>query len=251
MKNVMIVSRQGNAVALGEGVKIQKSANGVFMPSLLALKEVLVAIPTEPAETVCIHLMDIVQGIASGSAVEYVKTGKTGTGTQLSAEEVQAFKEIYELYAQRILNVRFELVKYIRKNDVANQNLKRQAYDELALYEKSVGATGRTSGGYAQPTTTVVDPDKALREAFDAQIKDAMMAGNMELVKQIMEMRKSLAEPQVVSGTNNNTNASAPTFEINNNQGVQAPVESSEVVSPQDEDEPIKFDNAGGEMPAL
>ena len=121
MKNVMIVARQGNAVALGEGTKICKSATGVFMPSLEALKEVLMAIPTEPCETVNIHIMDTIQGLVSGSAVEYVKTGKTLSGNALTNEEIESFKEVYKLYAERILNVRFSLVKYIRKDDTRKQ----------------------------------------------------------------------------------------------------------------------------------
>ena len=236
MKNVMIVARQGNAVALGEGVKICKTSTGVFMPSLEALKEVLLTIPTEPCETVNIHIMDTIQGLVSGTAVEYVKTGKTLSGTTLSTDEVEAFKEIYKLYAERILNVRFSLVKYIRKDDTANQNLKKQAYDELASYEKTAGVS--------RGTAVTVDPDKELREMFDAQIKEAMTAGDLAKVKDLMEMRKSLREPEVVSSTPSRVQ---PTFE-----NPSAPiVDNAEKSKEESEEGPIVFESAGGEEPAF
>lgn len=236
MKNVMIVARQGNAVAFGEGVKICKTSTGVFMPSLEALKEVLLTIPTEPCETVNIHIMDTIQGLVSGTAVEYVKTGKTLSGTTLSTDEVEAFKEIYKLYAERILNVRFSLVKYIRKDDTANQNLKKQAYDELASYEKTAGVS--------RGTAVTVDPDKELREMFDAQIKEAMTAGDLAKVKDLMEMRKSLREPEVVSSTPSRVQ---PTFENPSAPIVDNAAEGKE----EGEEGPIVFESAGGEQPAF
>ena len=221
MKNVMIVARQGNAVALGEGVKICKTSTGVFMPSLEALKEVLLTIPTEPCETVNIHIMDTIQGLVSG--------------TTLSTDEVEAFKEIYKLYAERILNVRFSLVKYIRKDDTANQNLKKQAYDELASYEKTAGVS--------RGTAVTVDPDKELREMFDAQIKEAMTAGDLAKVKDLMEMRKSLREPEVVSSTPSRVQ---PTFE-----NPSAPIVDNAEGKEEGEEGPIVFESAGGEQPAF
>lgn len=242
MKNVMIVARQGNAVAFGEGVKICKTSTGVFMPSLEALKEVLMAIPTEPSETVNIHIMDTIQGLMSGTAVEYVKSGKTLSGTTLTTEEVESFKEIYKLYAERILNVRFSLVKYIRKDDTANQNLKKQAYDELASYEKTAGVS--------RGTAVTVDPDKELREMFDAQIKEAMANKDMALVKDLMEVRKTLREPEVV---NNVTPRVQPKFEnqVGNDPVVADNVQDSTEGEVDENETPIVFESAGGEQPAF
>lgn len=238
MKNVMVVSRQGNTVALGEGLKICKSATGVFMSNLEALKEVLMSIPTEPSETVNIHIMDTIQGLQTGAAVEYVKTGKTISGTTLTTEEVEAFKEIYKLYAERILNVRFSLVKYIRKDDTANQNLKKQAYDELALYEKSAGVS--------RGTAVVVDPDKELREMFDAQIKEAMMNKDMALVKELMEMRSQLKQAETI--TTGSANVKTPSFESNSGNDEVVVDDTTDV---EDNDDVIKFENVEGEQPAF
>ena len=237
MKNVMIVARQGNAVALGEGTKICKSATGVFMPSLEALKEVLMAIPTEPCETVNIHIMDTIQGLVSGSAVEYVKTGKTLSGNALTNEEIESFKEVYKLYAERILNVRFSLVKYIRKDDTANLNLKKQAYDELASYEKSAGVS--------RGTAVTVDPDKDLREKLTELMNKALEEGDFDKYDKLNERRTQLRVPEVV--TSAPTNRVQPTFETESNVVDSADDKGVE----EDDNTPIQFVSAGGEQPAF
>lgn len=237
MKNVMIVARQGNAVALGEGTKICKSATGVFMPSLEALKEVLMAIPTEPCETVNIHIMDTIQGLVSGSAVEYVKTGKTLSGNALTNEEIESFKEVYKLYAERILNVRFSLVKYIRKDDTANLNLKKQAYDELASYEKSAGVS--------RGTAVTVDPDKDLREKLTELMNKALEEGDFDKYDKLNERRTQLRAPEVV--TSAPTNRVQPTFETEGSAVDKVDDKGVE----EDDNTPIQFVSAGGEQPAF
>lgn len=238
MKNVMVVSRQGNAVALGEGLKICKSATGIFMANLEAIKEVLESVPVEPSETVNIHIMDTVQGLQTGAAVEYVKTGKTLSGKTLTTEEMEMFKEIYKLYAERILNVRFSLVKYIKKDDAANQNLKKQAYDELALYEKSAGV----SRGTVQ--TVVVDPDKELREKLTELMNKALDEGDFDTYDKLEARRDKLkkAEAIVVSGT---SSVSTPSFENTTDETV---VDNKDDES-DDNEKPIVFENAKGAQP--
>lgn len=231
MKNVMIVGRQGKAIAYGEGVKICKTSTGVFLPSLEVLKEVLESIPSEVSETVHIHLMDTVQGIQTGSAVEYVKTGKTGTGNSLTAEEIAMFKDIYKLYAEKILNVRFSLIKYIRKTDTDNLKLKQDAYTELERYEKSTG------------TAVTVDPDKELRDMFDAQIKEAMLNKDMATVKDLMALRGNLKEPTVMSSTSQSR--VRPSFE---NGEASDNVDNNET---QTDDDPINFESAEGAQPSF
>lgn len=236
MKNVIIVGRQGNAVAYGDDTKICKSATGAFMPSLEALKEVLTAIPSEPCETVNIHIMDTIQGLVSGAAVEYVKTGKTLSDTKLTNEEIDAFKEIYKLYAEKILNVRFSLVKYIRKNDTAMQDMKKQAYAELEVYEKSAGVS--------RGTAVTVDPDKDLREKLTELMNKALEEGDFDKYDKLNERRLQLKAPEVVTTTS--TNRIQPKFETSSEI-----VDNNETNGVDEEDAPIQFVNASGEQPAF
>lgn len=208
MKNVMVVSKKGNAVAYGKDVEFKVTNTGVFLPSLLAIKEVLKTIPEQPCETVNIHIMDIVQGLASGSAVEYVKSGKTLSGTVLTSEEVSAFKEIYELYAKRILNVRFSLVKYIKKDDTENQNLKKEAYAILNKMEVS-------SGGSVS-NTVIIDPDKELRDKLIELMAKALEEGDFDKYDKLNERKEALTKPVAESGSS----IEKPVFEASENEAI-------------------------------
>lgn len=191
MKNVIIVSKGNTAVAVGDNnqATITKSGVGAFLANLEVVKEILLAIPTEPSETVHVYVPDMIQGICSGSAIEYVKTGKTASGNELSAEEKNAFAEFYKLYAERILNVRFTQFKYIAKDNVELQNLKKKAWDSL----------NSASALTASVTTQTIDPDKAIREALDVQIVKALSEGNMEMYTMLKAERDKLTPAQVVS----------------------------------------------------
>ena len=190
MKNVIIVSKGNTAVAVGDNnqATITKSGVGAFLANLEVVKEILLTIPTEPSETVHVYVPDMIQGICSGSAIEYVKTGKTASGNELSAEEKNAFAEFYKLYAERILNVRFTQFKYIAKDNVELQNLKKKAWDSLN------SASVKTS-----VTTQTIDPAKAIREALDVQIVKALSEGNMEMYTMLKAERDKLTPAQVVS----------------------------------------------------
>ena len=190
MKNVIIVSKGNTAVAVGDNnqATITKSGVGAFLANLEVVKEIVLTIPTEPSETVHVYVPDMIQGICSGSAIEYVKTGKTASGNELSAEEKNAFAEFYKLYAERILNVRFTQFKYIAKDNVELQNLKKKAWDSL----NSASVT-------TSVTTQTIDPDKAIREALDVQIVKALSEGNMEMYTMLKAERDKLTPAQVVS----------------------------------------------------
>ena len=191
MKNVIIVSKGNVAVAVGDNnqATITKTGASAFLVNLEAIKEVLLTVPVEPSETVHVYVPDLVQGIVSGSAIEYVKTGKTASGNELSAEEKGAFAEFYKLYAERILNVRFTQFKYIAKDNVELQNLKKKAWDSLNSASVATGAV----------TTQTIDPDKAIREALDGQIVKALTEGNMEMYTILKAERDKLTPAQVVS----------------------------------------------------
>lgn len=213
MKNIIIVSKGQNAVAVGDNgmANVAKTAVGTFLSNLEVLKEVLRTIPVEPTETTYIHISDVIQGLVSGSAVEYVKTGKTGSGKDLSQEEIASFKEVYQLYAERILNVRFGLHKYIAKDNKELQALKKKAWDSLNTISVQT----------QQPIikTEMVDPDKAIREALDAKMVQAIADGDVALYQQLKAMRDELKPAEMVtvqttaSVTTNNNTVEMPKFE--------------------------------------
>lgn len=214
MKEIIIVSRGNNAVGVGEGVEIKKTSTSGMCANLEVLNSVLKNIPTDASETVRISLMDIIAGINSGFAIEYAKTGKKADGTDLGTEEVKLYREFYNLYKDRLLNVRFNMVSYIAKmRDTGNKSelktLKDKAYATLTTYEKTVVPT---NNNYNVPATQTIDPDAELRAIFDEQIKNALSQGNIELYTTLKTERDKLKQPEVVAVSGSVGNTPAPTF---------------------------------------
>lgn len=194
MKNIVIAQEQGKAVAVGSNMEpIKKIGSTNFTASLEVLKDILSNIPVEPNETTCIYLPDMLRGILTGSAVEYVKTGKTGTGAQLSKEDIEGFKTFYKMYAERILNVKFGSSKYIKKENAELIALRNNAWNTLKAY--NAGAINSTNN------VAIIDPDKNLREAIDKKIIEAIEVGNMDLVASLTAYKNTLRQPTAVGGT--------------------------------------------------
>ena len=189
MKNVMVVNRKGKAVAVvptGEPIIVE--GVGSFV-GIKAINACLKDIPVEAGETVHFYIPDVLQGVVGGAAIEYVKTGKTGTGTVLTEEEVNDFKEFYKLYAERILNVRFSLAKYAKDQSLIQ--LRTKAWNLLSSQTNTV----------ATPTNTIIDPDKELREALGKKMLEAIDNGNMELYAVLKAERDKLKAPEVVANS--------------------------------------------------
>ena len=187
MKNVMVVNRKGKAVAVvptGEPIIVE--GVGSFV-GIKAINACLKDIPVEAGETVHFYIPDVLQGVMGGAAIEYVKTGKTGTGTALTEEEINDFKEFYKLYAERILNVRFSLAKYAKDQTLVQ--LRTKAWNLLSQTNTVAN------------TNTIIDPDKELREALGKKMLEAIDSGNMELYAILKGERDKLKAPEVVANS--------------------------------------------------
>lgn len=236
MKNIIIVSKGNIAVAVGDNNMntVTKNGGSAFLANLEVVNELLMTVPVEPSETVHMYVPDLIQGICSGSAVEYVKTGKTATTDRsLTAEEVDAFKEFYKLYAERILNVRFSQAKYIAGNNAELQELKRTAWNTLS-------ATPVVTN--AEPI--VVDPDKAIREAIDKQMVTAIENGELDKYAELKKMRDELRPITQVAQTTTVGASMPPHVEFND-------VDKAMSDNNSEEGNPIEFkdNNAVDEMP--
>ena len=254
MKEIVIVSKGNNAVAYGEGVEIRKTSTTGVSANLLALNEVLkTVVPTEAGETHRIFLMDLIQGINSGYAIDYVKTGKQLNGNALNPEDLAGYKEFYELYKDRLLNLRFNLVSFIpkMKNNDEQKALRSKAYAIL----DSMPATNTVA---PQVQATVLDPDKELRETLTQLMTDALKNRDMALYKELKAERDALKAPEVVGASvSSASNVTVPTFDISEecsidnvdfNTGSVDNTESTGTTGDAD-DKPIVFENASDNTP--
>ena len=187
MKNVMVVNRKGKAVAVvSTGEPIIVEGVGSFV-GIKAINACLKDVPTEIGETVHFYIPDVLQGIIGGAAIEYIKTGKTGTGNVLTEEEIEDFKVFYKLYAERILNVRFSLAKYAKDQSLIQ--LRTKAWNLLSQVNTVTN------------TNTIIDTDKELREALGKKMLEAIDNGNMELYAVLKAERDKLKAPEVVANS--------------------------------------------------
>lgn len=225
MKNIIIVTKGNNAVGLGDDNKpaVTKTVlNSAFLAGLETLIEMMNGIADTPAETSHFYLPDTLQGIITGASVEYVKTGKTAQGKQLSEQEIKAFSDFYALYAKKILNVRFSLYKYIKKENTELQALKNKAWNAL-------NAIGVNTASQQSVEPVVLDPDKELRAMLDKALKDAIDAGDFDKYDALMARRSQLKEAKVVT-----TNASSSTTNDNSSNVASK-------ITVKFDDEPIDF----------
>lgn len=251
MKEIVIVSKGNNAVAYGAGVEIKKSSTTGVSANLAVLNEVLKNhVPTEAGETFRIFLMDLVQGINSGYAIDYVKTGKQLNGEALASEDLAGYKEFYDLYKDRLLNVRFNQVSYIPKmrDNKVYMDLRSKAYAILN--------TMQTVASVPQTTTQVIDPDKELRETMTELMTNALKSGDMETYKMLKAERDALRAPEVVTVSATGATVEQPKFEVSDSasiddtdlakelSGVSIPAENKN-------DEPLVFDiESAGNKPS-
>lgn len=206
MKNVIIVVKDGCSVGYGKDINVsQKSNDGNnIVASLKVLNKIMEEIPKEASETLYIYLPDLLKGIMSGYAIEYVKTGKQMDNKEISADILEQYKLFYKLYGERILNVRFNIASFIPKMRIGKEEmmaLRNKAYTELNKATNTLGAN--TINNQA---SQILDPDKEIREMFDEQIKKALSSGNMELYVTLKAERDKLQQPSVVNMNSISTN---------------------------------------------
>lgn len=245
MKEIVIVSKGNNAVAYGEGIEIKKSSTTGVSANLAALNEVLRNhISTEAGETFRIFLMDLIQGINSGYAIDYVKTGKQLDGKELASEDLAGYKEFYELYKDRLLNVRFNQVSYIPKMK------ENKVYIDLRSKAYAILNTMSTATNTQQTITQIIDPDKELRETMTTIMNEALKKGDMEQYRMLKAERDALKAPEVVTITTNGTSTPSekPKFEVSGGQNIDDIDLDKELSNlnntsaNENNDEPIEFD---------
>lgn len=193
MKNVIIVTKGNNAVGAGDNnmAVIKKTEVGsVFLAGLDIVMEVMNSIPEEWSETTHIYLPDTLKAIVSGGAIEYVKTGKTAQGKELSAKEREAFTQFYSLYAKKMMNVMFGLYKYIKKDDAQLQAIKTSAWNAL----NAMPVANAVPQTQTITKTIEVDPDKKIREMLDKKMEEAIESGDFDTYDKLAERKAKLRD---------------------------------------------------------
>ena len=167
-------------------------------------------------------------------------------GNALNPEDLAGYKEFYELYAQRVLNLRFNLVSFIPKMK-NNEDLKALRSKAYAILDSMPTANTVATA------PTIIDPDKNLREALDKAMQKAIDDGDFEKYDSIKARRDALQAPTAVTTTAQASSNTAPKFDLDDidfSAGSVNTTESTGTATNTDtNDEPIVFENASGNTP--
>lgn len=109
-----IVGERNMAVIASPEMMAQEKFNRItadttMHANLAALKKVLEKVPTNDEiieKPFNILVPSMLKGFAIGTYVEYIRTGKTASGKDFTAEEQELIKEVVSLYSERLFNVR-------------------------------------------------------------------------------------------------------------------------------------------------
>jgi hypothetical protein len=124
-----------------------------------------------------IYVSGHIKGLATGSAVNYIREGKTGSGTELSKENVELFKKALQLIGTRNFNVVLKDAQYVSKKDTTTKALVEKAW-EVCKKKAAVAPSVATP----QAPTVVANPKIVAKIAeVEEQIMEAIMEDDAEL----------------------------------------------------------------------
>lgn len=145
-----------NGIALAMSAKegqlqhMKKIGTNNLVASLKVLKSLLENIEdnsdnTKQARMIIVGSKSPVKGFATGTYVEYIRTGANASGKKFTEEEITLIKEVAQLYASRCLNVRITTDEFISKNDRETRELIDASWKRLNLITQEIKSQNKSS----------------------------------------------------------------------------------------------------------
>ena len=123
-KNVVVVAKTNNAlVATSDKFKTFMNCTDSTVASLQAMKAFLESIPTSAEEIIdepvqiILGSKSAIKGFASGTYLQYIRTGANASGKEFTEEQFTLVKEVAFLLADRSLNVKVTTDNFISYKD--------------------------------------------------------------------------------------------------------------------------------------
>ena len=135
--NVIIVAMNNCAlISTVNGYKTVMNATNNTVASLSAIEEFLNEIPTNEELTEVPYQLVLgdksaIKGFATGTHLEYIRTGANASGKKFAEEELELIKKVAFALAQRSLNVKITTDKFISNNDKETRELISNSWDKL------------------------------------------------------------------------------------------------------------------------
>ena len=174
MKNIVLVAQNNISVVMVENQYKVVQANNSKIALLINLKAILSGIPANDdlsAETrqVIIGSKSPIIGLVTGTWRQYVKTGVNGKGIAIPADELELWKDIANLYAQKCFNVQFTSDQFISKNDRITKDLINSAWEAVKAEVRKANsmAPAPQQVAHAQANPVVVKLQALMAQALE------------------------------------------------------------------------------------
>jgi hypothetical protein len=139
-KNVVVVAMNNCALITNNDKKVSTVMNATdnTVASLQVMKAFLQSVPTneelveEPYQLV-LGEKSAIKGFATGTHLQYIRTGANATGKEFTEEQFELIKEVATLLAERGLNVKVTTDKFISYKDKQGRAIIDFAWNTLKL----------------------------------------------------------------------------------------------------------------------
>ena len=202
-KTIAVVAVNNVAIAMsatnGQHKHMKKFGQNNLVASLKVLKSVLTGlddnstISNEP-RLIVVGSKSPIKGFATGTFVEYIRTGANASGKAFSEEEMALIRECVELYANKCFNFRITTDEFISYKDKETKALINNAWvqvkkiaEEMQSQAKQVQAVKEQK----QQQDNVVNDTVA---KLTAELTKAVLAGDMEKATQLSTIIANLKQ---------------------------------------------------------
>lgn len=227
-KNVVVVAMNNCALITNNDKKVSTVMNATdnTVASLQVMKAFLQSVPTneelveEPYQLV-LGEKSAIKGFATGTHLQYIRTGANATGKEFTEEQFELIKEVATLLAERGLNVKVTTDKFISYKDKQGRAIIDFAWNTLKLeISKANEQTQQKPQRPVAPAkqTAVVDPRVAKLQEL---MTKALDEGDLDKYDQLEERLNRIQAP-VVEETNE--------VEVPNEEEVEDPTAGSDEI---------------------
>ena len=224
-KNVVVVAMNNCALVVNsnKSYKTVMNCTDNTVASLQAMKIFLEKIPANTTELLAEPRLLVlgekspVKGFATGTHLQYIRTGENASGKAFTAEQLELIKEVAFLLADRSLNIRITTDKYVSYSDKEARELINGAWEMLKAEIKKSNAPAQAKPQAPVAQAPAKSPVVAKLEELMAKALDE---GDFDKYDQLEErLNKMLAKE---------TPAPAPVVEETNEEVVEEEVEETE-----------------------
>ena len=197
-KTIAVVAVNNVSIAMsvvdGKAKHVKQFGQNNLVASLKVLKQVLNGVDNNDNLTnnpvlIIIGSKSPIKGFATGTFVEYLRTGANTSGKQFTEEEMNLIKEITTLYANKCFNFRITTDEFVSAKDKVTKGLINSAWNQVKKIAQEMQNQTK------EIKETKEKQDKQTNDVIaklNEQLLSAVSKGDFETATKITELIKNL-----------------------------------------------------------